>query len=486
VLEVRNSELPSERRMQFRMGVHLGDVTPEGERLYGDGINIAARLEGLAEPGGVWVSGTIHEQVHAKLPLRFEDLGEQRVKNIPRPVHVYRIRWQDSSAAQPAIEEGDVDLGQLAGRSDVSVFVVPAVWALYVAIGFEILFMISPFALYYYSTYGPSLNFLHGSPWTAWLTHFFLPHFSMTASPLLNSLRGAGQLLVLVGSLVFLACFAQLYWAQFRRKGAVLGGLYRWSRHPQYLALAITGLGTLLAWPRFLVLIAYITMLFLYGWLARVEEERCLRKYGVSYRDYMARTGMFLPGRLFRRLPRILPATGGRRVAAVLALYVAVTAVAIGLTYRLRDYSLEQVSAIYEESLAALSPAVLTDDEIGTALRVAMRARAIREKLDAEGPDAKVLVYVVPVDWELPDVPLQTHEHSGGHVTPADFDRNLYKVLFTRVRTHDTEVRGKDIVKAAYGRDPIALAPVNNETGEVRLDTPPGHVVWGDVPTPLF
>jgi adenylate cyclase len=92
VLGARNAGLPEDHRMEFRIGVHLGDVTVEEERLYGDGVNIAARLEGLADPGGICISATIHEQVESKLDLRYEDLGEKLVHNIPRPVHVYRLR----------------------------------------------------------------------------------------------------------------------------------------------------------------------------------------------------------------------------------------------------------------------------------------------------------------------------------------------------------------------------------------------------------
>jgi TolB-like protein len=86
--------------MEFRMGVHLGDVTVEGERLYGDGVNIAARLERLAEPGGICVSDDVIHQVQRKLELDFDDLGEQTVKNIPDPVHAYLLR--ERAAAAPA------------------------------------------------------------------------------------------------------------------------------------------------------------------------------------------------------------------------------------------------------------------------------------------------------------------------------------------------------------------------------------------------
>src|SRR5262249_45441739 len=84
--------LPTHRQMEFRIGINLGDVMVEGEQIYGDGVNIAARLESLAEAGGICISGTVHEQIENKLSLRYEDLGEQTVKNITKPVRVWRIR----------------------------------------------------------------------------------------------------------------------------------------------------------------------------------------------------------------------------------------------------------------------------------------------------------------------------------------------------------------------------------------------------------
>ncbi len=88
----RNAEVTKERRIDLRIGVHLGDVIVEGEDIYGDGVNVAARLEGLSEPGGICISQQAFDQIETKLDLRYEDLGDQRVKNIARPVHVYRIR----------------------------------------------------------------------------------------------------------------------------------------------------------------------------------------------------------------------------------------------------------------------------------------------------------------------------------------------------------------------------------------------------------
>ncbi len=101
-IEIANEELPSERRMRFRIGVNLGDVIVEEDSIYGEGINVAARLEALAEPGGVSVSGIVFEQIKHKLDLVCEDLGYHEVKNIADPVRVYRIRLQPDGASATA------------------------------------------------------------------------------------------------------------------------------------------------------------------------------------------------------------------------------------------------------------------------------------------------------------------------------------------------------------------------------------------------
>jgi adenylate cyclase len=91
-LEERNAELPPARQMRFRIGINLGDVIVEGPRLYGDGVNIAARLESLADGGGICLSGPAYDQIEGKLPLAYEFMGQHTVKNIARPVRVYRVR----------------------------------------------------------------------------------------------------------------------------------------------------------------------------------------------------------------------------------------------------------------------------------------------------------------------------------------------------------------------------------------------------------
>ena len=98
VLRAKNSLLPEDRRMDFRIGINLGDVIEEGDTIYGDGVNIAARLEGLAEAGGICISESAYQQIKNKLPLRYDYLGEHEVKNIAKPVRVYRARIESDAA----------------------------------------------------------------------------------------------------------------------------------------------------------------------------------------------------------------------------------------------------------------------------------------------------------------------------------------------------------------------------------------------------
>jgi adenylate cyclase len=102
----RNADTADDKRISFRIGVNLGDVIVEPEDIFGDGVNIAARLEALAEPGGICISRVVRDQIRDKLPYRFEDVGEQSVKNMVRPIRVFRIRF-DAETKAPAIEAPD-------------------------------------------------------------------------------------------------------------------------------------------------------------------------------------------------------------------------------------------------------------------------------------------------------------------------------------------------------------------------------------------
>src|SRR5256714_6674681 len=94
----RNADVPIQSRIQFRVGINVGDIISDENDIYGDGVNVAARLEALAEPGGICVSRNVHDQVRDKLSFGFEDMGEQTVKNIARPITVHRVSLVENTA----------------------------------------------------------------------------------------------------------------------------------------------------------------------------------------------------------------------------------------------------------------------------------------------------------------------------------------------------------------------------------------------------
>jgi adenylate cyclase len=112
VMAERNEGLPPDRRILFRIGINLGDILIEGDDILGDGVNIAARLEGIAEPGGICISSSAYDQVRGKVAVEFADLGEQRLKNIDRPIRVYAVRAaSDSRRDQAALHEHSLQTG---------------------------------------------------------------------------------------------------------------------------------------------------------------------------------------------------------------------------------------------------------------------------------------------------------------------------------------------------------------------------------------
>jgi adenylate cyclase len=104
-LQTRNADLSEKRRMEFRIGINLGDVIEEEDRIYGDGVNIAARLEALADPGGICVSKTAFDHIESKLPLGYEFLGDQTVKNIPKPIGAYRVLMEPRVISAKGVEQ---------------------------------------------------------------------------------------------------------------------------------------------------------------------------------------------------------------------------------------------------------------------------------------------------------------------------------------------------------------------------------------------
>ena len=121
----REPDMPEERRIRFRIGVNLGDVIVEPEDIFGDGVNIAARVEALAEPGGIFISGTVRDHIGDRLPYAFADMGEQQVKNIARPVRLYAWRPEDTASVSTTSASSATSISQSPLAPRLSIVVLP-------------------------------------------------------------------------------------------------------------------------------------------------------------------------------------------------------------------------------------------------------------------------------------------------------------------------------------------------------------------------
>ena len=225
----------------------------------------------------------------------------------------------------------------------------------YCLIGIEIIIMISPFALYFYSVYGPVLQFLAASPLTSWSTEFFLPHLVFPDDPLVRAISLL-QVLMVVGLLLFALAAIPLYYGRFTGKGVVKRSFYGKVRHPQYLFLAISGFGLMLYWPRFIILIMFITMLFVYYALARNEEWRMQQEQPEAYAHYMAKTPMFLPGEPGGRLFRLLFGRIQPKWLGIVAAYCLTVTLAVLLAFALRSYTVRTLPMVKAADARLLFP----------------------------------------------------------------------------------------------------------------------------------
>ena len=374
-----------------------------------------------------------------------------------------------------------------------------AVWVVYIVILFEMIYMSTPFAIFFYSVYRLPLQFLNESSATSWLVQNIFPHFTQTNSVVINSLLYASWPLMGIGLAMFLISFVQLYWAKFRKKGAVVGGLYRFIRHPQYVAWSIFGLGIAIFWSRMIVILMYISMLFVYYLLAKSEERECLDKYGDSYRSYFQKTGRFLP-RIKKNIPdhprQILPSKGVKRIGALVAVYVLVLLCSSALGLFIRSYSLSRISSGTWENAAVISTAPMDQSQMTEIVSLAMNDTEAKHRLDkiADPASTSQLIYIVPLEWRIPELAMEPEQagrrrhgfNPTTHMNPTDFDRNLYKILFSEAGV-DPGVQGKDIISKARYQKPLLLVKLNLKTNRViGIETPPEKGKYADVPVPIF
>ena len=261
---------------------------------------------------------------------------------------------------------------------------------LYFIIAFEVLIMISPFAGFFYSAFNPFLLKLAAHPSTRWLSAFYLPHMVLPDDGLLRFIRVMGSVLFVVGMVLFSVCAAQIYTAKFMKKGAVLKGLYAMIRHPQYLSLSIAGMGLAILWPRMLTAVLWVVMVFVYYLLAKDEERRMLNAHQDSYQPFMARTGMFLPGRIEKL---ISPSTGSGKIAFGVGLSVFV----LGGAFLLRSYTISHLT-LWKDGRNVAAVAILPEDNFKMEHRMAAII-ALPEVQKRMKENTQYLAYFIPRDY---------------------------------------------------------------------------------------
>jgi protein-S-isoprenylcysteine O-methyltransferase Ste14 len=367
-----------------------------------------------------------------------------------------------------------------------------AVAIVYVLIAFEFFYMASPFAAYFYSVYGPGLSFIGNNPMLAWLSSVFLPHIVLeTSSALLNMHTAVGAVLAVTGFLAFCIGAGHVYYYKLAQKGAVTGGIYNFIRHPQYVALAICGFGLLLLWPRYIVLLSFVAMLFAYYFLADVEERECEAKFGDTYREYKNKTSMFFPFHvpLLNKLPR-LSISRPKRYLSIAALYVVTSVAAVGLASGLKNWSLNSLYGLYSEDFVFVSVTEVDETTLTHLAATAMADPEVRVRLEREGIDGtKFINYVLPAGLYVSEIPMNPVEGaSGEHFLPRDYDRSSYTIVFTRaeMRTSD-EVEGRGILLNAVKRVPVVEVSIDvpqNKVVDIR--EPPASIAYEGIPVPLY
>jgi protein-S-isoprenylcysteine O-methyltransferase Ste14 len=391
-------------------------------------------------------------------------------------------------------------------------------------VALEFVIMISPFAFVFYAAMNPFLLALNQSALTRWLTAFFLPHMVVPPNAFLKTVRVLGSVAFLGGMAVFAVCALQVYAGKLLRPGVAHRGLYSFIRHPQYLALAVAAWGLAVMWPRFLTLTLFAVMLFLYYLLARDEERRMLSRFGESYRDYVERTGMFMP----RVVERLLGKRNQKRASLTLpraiGILLGLLVACVGGGFILRGYTVRHLPLAQVSGVDVLT---ITTDDLASAkelLPAVLAEPSVASKVKTVQGVAghHILAYFIPIDYIMQGMIADTgpewklfqhhrtfrmiaeyiihpfahvaggHQHMMGmthpnpslHNSPMMKRRIIFLDLSTEQRPLGSPEEDFDI---NVRRVPLFFVDVHLHTGEVLQvrDLASGSG-WGTVPTPMF
>lgn len=363
--------------------------------------------------------------------------------------------------------------------------------AFYGLIAFEFFYMFSPFAAYFYSVYGPGLELLSISERTSWLIAFFMPHIVReTRSALITYNEAIGMFFFLAGVLGFIVGAVRIYYTKLRNKGAVTNGIYRYIRHPQYLALMIASFGMVLIWPRYLVLFGFITVCFAYYFLARMEEKICREKFP-DYTSYLTKTGRFLPKRIESLLGWIpVPSRLYGKVIMVFLLYVFVLIFSFAIARGIHNYSISTLYTWHSTDKVMLSVGRLGEEDF-TELRTAVETNShVASFLQSvSNPNDRYIWYVMPVDLYISEVPMYIPEgQAPSHESPRSKDQSRYKIIITKAEFGSREpADGLDILLKAFHKNPILEVWINRHTQTVqKILNLPAEDIYKGIPVPVF
>jgi len=389
--------------------------------------------------------------------------------------------------------------------------------ALYGLVMIEVIVMISPFAFYWYSVYAPTLQGLHRWPATAWMEAFFLPHSVITTSNTLEFLRWqVGTYCFSLGILAFLFCAFQVYGGKLFRKGVVNSWIYSYIRHPQYLSLAIAGFGLLTIWPRIIILVLYVGMLFAYYFLALFEEKQMEARFP-AYAEYRRRTAMFIPGNPGGRLFRVFFGWIPKQSTALTISSALIILLVIGSALALRRYTIghSATELLPEERTMAISIWPMPGEKMQQVVSAALNDERVRSALEKE-PGAVFTAHILPQNYGMVNMfaDVGTDHRMFSRVSPHRFayllsfvfpfldhqrkerimgsPQDKYKVVFSRVDKPGRPPLTVDHVTDVTAKmTPVVIADLASEgQGPVPalkdVVVPPRRSFWGDITMPMF
>ncbi len=210
--------------------------------------------------------------------------------------------------------------------------------------------------------------------------------FSAIIPPFINSIEIIGFILSITGFLIFVIGACQIYYSKLTKKGAVLGGLYKYIRHPQYTSFIVCSFGLLLLWPRYIVIFFFVTLVFGYYFLARAEEAECERKFGETYIEYERNTGRFFP-----KTGKLLCLTNSERkmsIGKVLLTYIITLGVFYAAAFGLNQLTLRSLYSTSDASGVTVSLCELDSETMENVITIAKNDENVRSYLLTEDAPA--------------------------------------------------------------------------------------------------